>query len=104
MKNDKTLNEIKEKIAENKNFLMETYGVEEIGIFGSFARGEDTLLSDIDLLFGIREDKREIFSLFDLVDLKLYFENLLGKSVDVVDKMNIRSILKDRILKETIMI
>lgn len=103
MKNDKTLNEIKKKIAEKKDFLKKTYGVEEIGVFGSVARGEDTPLSDIDLLFNIG-DNRETFSLFDLVDMKAYFENLLGKSVDVVDKMNIRPILKDRILKEAIMI
>ena len=79
MKNNKTLNEIKEKITEKKNFLMETYGVEEIGIFGSFARGEDTLLSDIDLLFDINENKEDVVSIFDLVDMKLYLENLLGK-------------------------
>lgn len=104
MKNDKTLNEIKEKIAEKKNFLLETYGVEEIGVFGSFARGEDTLLSDVDLLFDIKEDKRETFSLFDLVDLKLYFENLLGKTVDIVEKSGIKPGFKNQIFNEVIMI
>ena len=104
MKNNKTLNEIKEKITEKKNFLMETYGVEEIGIFGSFARGEDTLLSDIDLLFDINENKEDVVSIFDLVDMKLYLENLLGKTVDIVEKGSIKPGFKNQILNDVIMI
>lgn len=94
---------IKEKIILQKDYLLQTYGVEKIGIFGSFARGEDTPLSDVDVLFDINE-KQESFSLFDLADVQNYLENILGKSVDVVDRSNIRPILRDRILKETIMI
>jgi len=104
MTNNKTLNEIKEKIAGKKNFLMETYGVEEIGVFGSSVRGEDTPLSDIDLLFNINKNKENIISVFDLVDMKLYLENLLGKTVDIVEKSSIKSGLKNQILGEVIMI
>ena len=100
---NKTLNEIRAKIAEKKDFLKKTYGVQEIGVFGSIVRGEDTPLSDVDLLFDIGRN-RETFSLFDMADMKSYLENLLGKSVDVVDKINIRPLLKERILKETIII
>lgn len=104
MEKDKTLNEIKKKIAEKKNFLMETYGVEEIGVFGSSARGEDTPLSDIDLLFNINKNKENIISIFDLVDMKLYLENLLGKTVDIVEKSSIKPGFKNQILNEVIMI
>ena len=103
MINNKTFNEIKGKIAGKKDFLGKTYGVKKIGIFGSVVRGEDTPLSDIDLLFNI-EENRETFSLFDLVEMKLYLENLLGKSVDIVDEINIRPVLKNRILKEVVML
>ena len=104
MENNKTLNEIKAKITEKKDFLRETYGVEEIGVFGSVARGEDTLLSDIDVLFDIKKEKEDIISVFDLVDIKDYLENLLGKTVDIVEKNSLKTRFKSRILNEVVMI
>ena len=97
------LQKVKEKISQNKNYLKKTYGVEEIGIFGSYAHGEDTPLSDIDVLFDVNQ-RRDSFSLFDLADMQNFLENLLGKSVDVIDKNNIRPLIKERILKEVILI
>ncbi len=104
MANNKTLNEIKEKIAEKKDFLEKVYGVREIGIFGSVVRGEDTPLSDVDLLFDIEKKKENTISVFDLVDMKLYLENLLGKTVDIVEKNSVKPKLKQKIFNEVIMI
>jgi len=97
------LEKISEKIKDHKKYLRDTYGINGIGVFGSFARNEDTLLSDVDLLFEIDESKDRI-SLFDLADIKVFLENILGRTVDVMDKKNIKPSLKDSILKETIMI
>ena len=97
------LNTIKEKISSQKDYLNRTYGVKEIGIFCSFARMEDTPLSDVDVLFDINQ-KRDSFSLFDMVEMRNFLENILGKSVDVVDKNNIRPAFREQILKEVIMI
>ncbi|KKR79883.1 MAG: polymerase beta domain protein region protein [Candidatus Nomurabacteria bacterium GW2011_GWA2_40_9] len=43
------LEEITQKIAKNKTYLKDTYGVEEIGVFGSFARGDNDLNNDVDI-------------------------------------------------------
>lgn len=99
----KELDTIKQKIAQNKEYLRETYGVEEIGVFGSYVRGEDSLLSDIDLLYSINEKKDEKISIFDLVDMKAYLENILGKTVDIVEKKGIKPLLKNQILSEVVM-
>ena len=40
---------IKQKIALNKEYLQKTYGVEEIGVFGSLARGDNIENSYIDI-------------------------------------------------------
>jgi len=42
--------EIKEKLRAYKPIIKERFKVKNIGIFGSFARGEQTLKSDIDIL------------------------------------------------------
>ena len=51
------LETIKRKIAENKAYLRETYGVTEIGVFGSFARGDNDADSDIDISVEINHEK-----------------------------------------------
>ncbi len=61
------------------NYL-DQYNPDRIGIFGSFARKEDTPGSDIDILVRF---KRTI-SLFDLVKIERELSSLLGKKVDLV--------------------
>ena len=46
----KTFEEIKEVLQSHKSELREQYGLKEIGIFGSYVRGEQKEESDLDLL------------------------------------------------------
>jgi len=62
------------------------YGIEEIGIFGSYARGEATQNSDIDIYIKLKKS-----NLFLLSKIKIDLEELLNKKVDIVqlrDRMN----------------
>jgi uncharacterized protein len=70
------------------------------GIFGSFARGEESETSDIDVLVDFQEGA----DLFDLVGLSLFLEETLKRPVDVVPTDTIRSDARDNILKEAIYI
>lgn len=40
---------IKQKIAQQKEYLNKTFGIEEIGVFGSFTRGDNNKDSNIDI-------------------------------------------------------
>ena len=55
-------------------------GVRSLAVFGSLARGQETSASDIDVLV---EFDRPV-GLFEFIRLKLYLEELTGKSVDLV--------------------
>ena len=57
------------------------YPVISVDLFGSFARGEDTEGSDVDLLVFFDE---KLASLFDLSGLKLDVEDKLNVKVDVI--------------------
>ena len=46
----KTLQEIKDLLIPYKQVLADRYQITSIGVFGSFARGEQTESSDVDLL------------------------------------------------------
>jgi predicted nucleotidyltransferase len=49
----KTLAEIKQILQAQKPYLAERYGVTEIGVFGSYVRGEQRPDSDLDILIEV---------------------------------------------------
>jgi predicted nucleotidyltransferase len=51
----KSLEEVKKILAEHKQEILQKYGVKIIGIFGSYARGEQTKESDVDILVDIED-------------------------------------------------
>ncbi len=73
---------------------LESYQPERIGIFGSYAREEQTKGSDIDILVSFKET----ISLFDLVRIHQELSDLLGIKVDLVTE----GALKNETLKKYI--
>lgn len=89
--------DIKFKLKENKAYIKSNYHVEEIGIFGSFVRGNLRQNSDIDVLVEFAEGYKDFFN---YMRLKQYLQDLFGRKVDLVMKKAIKPRLKDRILSE----
>ena len=96
----KTLDEIKIILANRKKELKQKYDIKEIGIFGSYVRGEHRARSDIDILV----EFNKLPDIFLLIDLEDYLKKLLHKKVDLVRKGAIRAELKDVISKEVVYI
>jgi len=90
------IEEIKRKILP----ILQIYGVKKIGLFGSFVRGEMREDGDIDILVEIEKN----ISLLDFVGLKLEIEQALGRKVDLVEYNTIKPLLRERILKEQVII
>ena len=53
--NMKSLEEIKKIIQSHKENLRKEYGVKEIGIFGSYVRGAQNDISDVDILIELEK-------------------------------------------------
>jgi len=86
-------------LRQNKQEIRDSFGVERIGIFGSFVRGEEKPESDVDVLVEFREDEKT----FDhYMDLKFYLEDLFGRKVDLVMKDAIKRRLREPILSEVV--
>lgn len=96
----KTLEEVKEISKEHKAEVQEEYRVKEIGIFGSFVRGEQKKRSDIDILV----EYSELPDLLKLIELENRLQKLLKRKVDLIEKSGIRTELKEIILKEVVYI
>jgi len=75
----KKLEDIKKLLKENKKELKEKYGVRSIGIFGSFVRGEETDISDVDIL--VEFEKPMGLKFFEFAN---YLEGILGIRVDLL--------------------
>ena len=68
----------------------------KIGIFGSYARGEHTKKSDIDILV----DFRRKITLFDLGEIKYNLTKTLHREVDIVTERAINKRIKKYIYKD----
>ena len=82
--------------------ILKRNGVVRAGIFGSYARGEATKKSDIDILIKFNTGARK--SRLDLIGVKQDIEDKLKRKADVVEYSALHPLLKDRILKEEVRI
>jgi len=87
-------------LKEHKAELKEKYGVKEIGIFGSYVRGEYKEKSDIDILVEFEEDAK--IGLLKFVNLENYLSDLIGVKVDLVEKSALKPRIGKNILREVI--
>ena len=94
----KTFAEIKESLSQYKSIARDKYQVTELGIFGSYVRGEQHYDSDVDVLI----DYLEAPDLIELLELEEELSDRLGVPVDVVTKNGLKPRLRERILSEVV--
>jgi len=93
-----TQKEILEYLKTYKASKKEQYAIKRLGIFGSYARNEANVDSDIDIVVDFEKS-----TMFGLVAIKEDIEAYFNKHVDIVqirERMN--GLLKERIQKDGI--
>ena len=75
-----------------------SHGAHNVRVFGSMARGDAALTSDIDLLVEMEPGR----SLLDLVGLWQDLEGMLGSRVDVLSDGGVNPHLRERIYAEAV--
>jgi predicted nucleotidyltransferase len=78
--------------------VVHRHGGRNVRIFGSRARGEATLDSDVDILIDLEAGR----SLLDIVAIKQDLEDLLGCSVDVVKEAAVSPYIREKVLSEAV--
>lgn len=76
--------------------LAQRYGASNVRVFGSVAREEEDLASDIDFVVNLEPGR----SLLDLGGLLMDLRDLLGRRVDLVTEEGLRPTVKARLLKD----
>lgn len=77
--------------------VCERYGVASLDVFGSIARGEGQIDSDVDLLYALKPGTRLGFRLFDLED---ELADVFGRPVDLVARGSINKYIREQILAD----
>jgi len=81
--------------------LCANFGVKRIGIFGSFARGEEKRTSDIDVLVEFAPGQ----ATFDnFMRLAFYLEDLFSRKIDLLTVKGIDRYIRSRVESEVIWI
>ena len=80
--------------------IADKYGVHNIRIFGSVARGEQSVDSDLDLLVTMDSDR----SLLDRIGVMQDVRDLLHINVDVVNEKAIHKLIRKSILSQGVAI
>lgn len=91
------LGEIAARIRAHGRELRERFGIVRVGVFGSFATGEQTGTSDVDLLVEMPEPGG-----FKFIRAADHVEEILGRKVDFVRPDGLHPRLSGRILREVI--
>ncbi|TAD73592.1 MAG: DNA polymerase beta [Oscillatoriales cyanobacterium] len=94
----KTRDEVLRILAHQKSALLETYQITKLGLFGSYARGEQNDDSDVDVLV----EYEQAPSLYRLLELRDDLSELLSIRVDVVTRNGLKARIKERVLAEVI--
>ncbi len=95
-----SVKEIENVLKKHKHELKTKFGVKEIGVFGSYVRGEQRGDSDIDILVEFEPVSK--ISLLDFVSLENHLGDLLNVKVDLVEKSVLKPRIGRNILKEVV--
>jgi len=77
------------------------FGVTRIGLFGSFARGEQTRKSDVDILVNFAEGYATLKNFIGLSD---YLEALFRRKVDLLTEPSLSTLIRPYIERDVIWI
>jgi predicted nucleotidyltransferase len=94
------INSIMSILKELLPVLSDRYKVEELGVFGSYLRQEQSADSDLDILVTFSEPP----SLLKFIEMENYLSDVLGVKVDLVMKDALKQAIGQQILKEVIQV
>ena len=94
----RTKDEILEALSKELPKLKQRFNVKTIGVFGSYARGEQQAGSDMDLLV----DFEGPIGLFKFLELEDYLSESLGVKVELVTPDALKPLIKPNIMRDVV--
>ena len=95
-----TKTEIIDFLKNNKSIFEKQYYCLKIGLFGSFARNEQSEKSDIDIIVVFKPGTPDYYQ--TEIELKQFIGNHFNRNVDICAEKWIKPIFKSMVLKDTV--
>lgn len=86
-------------LKKNKGLFYERFGITRIGIFGSFARGDQILSSDIDMVIEMEKERK---SIHNFLRMKRFLEEELGRKIDMGFEHSLKPIIREKVKKQIV--
>jgi len=93
-------NEILDFLFQNKTIFENRFYCEKIGLFGSFARNEQTENSDIDLVVVFKKSTPDLYK--TEIELQQFISSKFNRKVDICAEKWIKPVFKSMVLKDVI--
>lgn len=90
--------EILREINQQMPYLREKYHVKKLGLFGSFAQGNQSEKSDVDILVEFESP----VGFFDFIRMENFLSGILKKKVDLISQKALKASIKNEVLREII--
>ena len=96
---EQPLTDVLALLREQKQSLVEKFGVQSLAVFGSYVKNAQRGESDVDIFVEL-EPGRKTFD--NYMDLKFCLEDTLQKKIDLAIKESLREEIKDEVLREAV--
>ena len=93
---------MKQNIVHKLQAFFPSYPIEKAWVFGSYARGDETRKSDIDIMVSFDKDAQ--ISLFDYIGMMNDLEDLFHRKIDLVEEGQLRTWARESVEQEKILI
>jgi len=93
---------MKQSIVNKLNTFFPVYPIEKAWVFGSYARGEETRKSDIDIM--VRFDKDAVITLIDYARIMNNLSDFLHKKVDLVQEGTLYKFAQESVGRDKILV
>ncbi len=84
-------------LLKSNSVILKNFGVDKLGLFGSFKHGTVTSSSDIDFLVDFVPEKKSYKNLFSLYE---FLQKLTGRKVEVVTRQGLSKYIGPHILND----
>ena len=93
---------MKQVVVSKLRTFFPAYPIEKAWVFGSYARGEETRESDIDIM--VRFDKDAHITLFDYAGIMNDLENLFHRKIDLVQEGRLKKFAQESAEQDKILV
>ncbi|MDR1021840.1 MAG: nucleotidyltransferase family protein [Prevotellaceae bacterium] len=93
-------NQVIQYLSENKQDISQKYHLKKLGIFGSYARNEQTLASDLDLLVEFEDNTPDLTGVKDF--LRKEMQAVFNIPVDICREKYMKPVFRQQILSDVI--